>query len=168
MDSVIPIVVSAFGGAAVTAIVGVVTFVWTGHREHRRWLYEIKYQNYLEVLRIWGSWTRMSKPGMSKKDYVQLDPIFIKITELTSADLVLVNSKRVDRTFSKLLRAMNSQFAEMKEDQRSDYDLHDEWLALVHDMRKDLNIRGQVEAGREPATERRSNAFLNLIQSRGK
>jgi hypothetical protein len=147
MDSIIPLVAGALGGAVVTTLVGTITFILTGRREHRRWLYDLKYQNYLEVLRIWNHWTRLSKPGMSPEDYAKQEPIYLKISELVLADLVLVNSPRVDRAFSRLLQAMHNQFEKMKTGERSAYDLRAEWLLLVREMRRDLNIKGIVKSG---------------------
>ena len=154
MNPVLTIIASALGGAVVTGIIGIVTFVWTGKRDHARWLYDLKYQSYLEVLRVWKNWSDMLKPVMSAEEYTQMDAVHLKIRELVAADLVLVNSSKVDAAFTSLLSAMTDQFLEVREGDREEIDLHLDWLALVNTMREDLRIAGHVTSGDVRATRR--------------
>lgn len=141
MDLVL-LAASAFGGAVVTAAIGLMTFIMTGRREHRRWLYDLKYKNYLEVLRAWHNWERVVKLSADQRKEINL-----KIMELVAADLVLVYSLKVEQAFTTLVEEMVKQDHDVRCGERTEFDLEEHWKRLVNRMRKDLGIKGKINAG---------------------
>ena len=134
---------SAFGGAVVTAAIGLLTFIMTGRREHRRWLYDLKYKNYLEVLRAWHNWEQVVTRNAGRRQ----DEVHPKMMELVAADLVLVYSLKVERSFTALVDDIIKQNNEITIGERKKFDLEHRWINVVNSMRKDLGIRETITGG---------------------
>lgn len=148
MNETTTIILSIFGGAALTGLIGLAVFILTGRREHKRWMYDLRYEKYLEALKVWQQWLRtVESMRTGQADLAKAEHSYIRMSELISADLLLVSSPTVEKKFTKLLEALQNHANNDSAPSEVNYDVQTESLEWIHAMRSDLKIKGTLTNG---------------------
>lgn len=140
-DPTLTIIASAFGGAILTGIVGLITYLLNARREHAKWLRDLKFRTYADKL------TRLEHlhTGLESTDSDESsgqDGADDWSTAMTVADLDLVASPEVTAEHMRVVATIASYI-------RNDIDgipnemtaFRKSLLSLTAAMRKDIGMR---------------------------
>lgn len=134
------IIASAFGGAVLTGLASFITYFFNGKREHKKWLNELKYKQYVSAIVDFEKLAQLlAGNDMSEK---VVDEVYTLVHTFRSADLDLIGTKDVKQHHTTVLHSIHGLIAEAaKGPDTESFKTFDRALTvLITSMRKDLRV----------------------------